>query len=137
MNQIEAATLENNYGVTLLEMGYLLKAADVFKSASKFLTLLLDNCPARNACTHQQGHALSFNGYEYRYDWVACSQSAIQENGEVKQQPSKENSSNEAAASFLCCAAIKINVCCSEYGVVSDDCTCSIDWAICYSKLVL
>lgn len=134
MNQVEAI-LENNYGVALLEMGYLFKASEVFKSASKYLTLSPDNHPARNTCTHQQGNPLPFNGYEYRYDWVACPHSAaVQDDGEPKkQQPSKN--SNEASISFLCLAAVKINVCSEHAFVLSDaDCTCGIDWAICYSK---
>jgi hypothetical protein len=133
MNQVDGATLENNYGVALFKKGYLFKAAEVFKSAAtKYLTLSPDNHPARNRCTHQQGHPLPFNGYEYRYDWVPCSKSAIQDD-EVK-QPAKKDL-NEASTSFLCLAAVQINVC-SDHGVVSDDdCTCGIDWAICYSKL--
>jgi hypothetical protein len=86
MNHVEA-TLENNYGVTLLEMGYLLKTSGIFKSASKYLTLPPDNHPARNTCAHQKSHPVPFTGYEYRYEWAACSRSAIQDDEVKKQVP--------------------------------------------------
>jgi hypothetical protein len=133
MKHVEAA-LESDCGVTSLEMGCLFTASEVFKSAFKHLTLPPDNHPARNTCTHQQGHPSPFNGCERRCDWMACSRSAIQDDNDVKKQGPKN--SNEASVSFLCLAAVKIKVC-SEHAFASDDCTCGIDWAICHSKLAL